>query len=95
MVRPFSEGRLSVHNSVYDFERLPHPDQDRPMPDDVRNELLVSLALAPFWSANLDRPFRPLISATDASTRFGFWVCVADASMDVVRRVAGLAEKRG
>jgi hypothetical protein len=65
------------------------------MPIEVRSELQVSLALAPFWSANLDRPYQPFVSATDASTSFGFGVCVAPADESVVRRMAGYAEKRG
>ena len=90
-----ARSKLAVYDTIYDFEQLPNPDASQVMPPAARGELQASIALAPFWSADLSRPFLPFISATDASTTFGFGVCVADATEDVVRAVASYAEKRG
>jgi hypothetical protein len=87
--------KLAVYQHIYDFERLPNPAVSRELPSSVRSELQVSLALAPFWSADLGRPYLPLVSATDASTTYGFGVCVADVDVNTVRNIAGFAEKRG
>jgi hypothetical protein len=56
---------------------------------------ITSVSLAVFWSADLRREYLPFISATDASTDFGFGLAVANADIDVVREVATFAEKRG
>jgi hypothetical protein len=80
---------------VYSFEALPDPEKMYVVPPAARSELQVSLALGLCWSADLSREFLPFISATDASSSFGFGVCVANASMDKIREVAACAEKRG
>ena len=90
-----ARSKLSVHRSVYDFERLPDSSAARVLPSEVKSELQMSIALCMFWSANLDRPFLPMVSATDASTSYGFGVSVARAAEDLVREVSSYAEKRG
>ena len=65
------------------------------MPGDLRSELQVSLGLAIFWSADLSRRHLPFLSATDASTSYGFGVSTAAADIDMVRAVSRYAEKRG
>ena len=87
--------KLAVYCTIYDFEQLPDPDVGKPLPPEVRSELQLSIALSPFWSADLSRPYLPMISATDASSEFGFGVSVADADEKLVREVSSYAEKRG
>ena len=65
------------------------------VPPEVLFELCVSMLLGVFWRVDLRRPFLPLISATDASTTFGFGASVARVSPAFARRVARVAEKQG
>ena len=90
-----ARSKLSAYNTVYEFERLPDATLVRPLPSEVRSELQLSIALSLFWSAKLDRPFLPMVSATDASTSFGFGVSVAPADVGLVREISTYAEKRG
>ena len=90
-----ARSKLAVYHKVYDFERLPNSGSTRILPREVRSELQMSIALSLFWSANLDRPFLPIVSATDASTTFGFGVSVAPAGEALVREISTYAEKRG
>jgi hypothetical protein len=90
-----ARGKLAVYRTVYDFERLPNSDTARVLPSEVKSELPMSVAWGMFWSANLDRPFLPLVSATDASTIYGFGVSVASADEALVREISTYAEKRG
>ena len=94
MIRPLARSKLAVYRAVYDFEQLPKSDFARPLPSEVRSELQLSIALGLFWSANLDRPFLPLVSATDASTMHGFGVSVAPSSESIVRESVACREKR-
>ena len=55
----------------------------------------MSIALNMFWFANLDRTSLSMVSATDASTSYGFGVSVAPAGEAVVRDISTFAEKRG
>lgn len=87
--------KLACYDKIYDFCRAENSNVPRVLPGDCKSELLLSISLAPLWSVNLDREHVPFISATDASTEFGFGVCTASASIDTIRHVAGLAEKRG
>jgi hypothetical protein len=58
-------------------------------------ELLLVLALAPLWEADLTRPWLDEVEATDASTSFGFGICTARCTADFARRLGRLSEKRG
>ena len=89
-----ARSKLAVYDSVYDFMQLSDPQCSRTMPGDVRSELQVSLGLAIFWSADLSRRHLPFLSATDASTSYGFGVSTAAADIDMVRAVSRYAEKR-
>ena len=82
-------------DAVYDFARSDNPQLASEMPDSVLGELLLTIALAPFWQADLTRQWLPQIVASDASVEFGFGVCYADCTVDVARSVGRLAEKRG
>ena len=90
-----ARSNFSVYHTVYDFERLPDSGVDRTLPSEARIELQLSFALSMRWSANLAGPFSPMVSATDASTSYGFGVSVAPASEDLVRVISSYAEKRG
>ena len=90
-----ARSKLAVYSDVYSFMELADQNVEQIVPSAVKGELHASLALAPFWSADLGRKFAPFISATDASSDFGFGVSVASASPSLARKVAALAEKRG
>ena len=86
--------KLSVYETVYAFVQHVQ-DVPQRIPARVLQELLISLLLSIFWVADLSRPFLPLICASDASTEFGFGAAVAKVPVNVVRRIARLAEKQG
>ena len=90
-----NRNKLSVYDDVYAFMQLPDPSSCHDLPDNVKAELMVSICLAPFWSADLSRRHLPFLSATDASTSYGFGVSIASADITVVREVSRFAEKRG
>ncbi|CAE7271224.1 UVR8 [Symbiodinium sp. CCMP2592] len=64
--------KLSVYDRVYSFVRDPLDTVRRKVPGQVLFELSVGLVLGVFWRLDLRREFYPLVSATDASTEFGF-----------------------
>ena len=82
-------------DNVYEFALrvLGHVCQS--LDDCMRAELLLVLTLAPAWEADLRRPWLPEVLATDASTSFGFGVCTASTTVDMVRDLGRLAERRG
>jgi hypothetical protein len=86
---------FSALDSVYTFAREPSPKTARRIPDTARAELMLVLCLAPFWEADLSRPWLPLITATDAAPEYGFGVCVSGCSVDEARRLGRLATKHG
>ena len=75
--------------------QLSDPHRSRTLPGDAMNELQVSLGLAIFWSADLSRCHIRFLSATDASTSYGFGVSTAAADIDMVRAVCRYVLKRG
>ena len=64
-----ARSKLSVYCNVYNFEWFADAALARRLPPEVRSELQLNIALSLFWLANLDRPFLPMVSATDASAR--------------------------
>mmetsp|Transcript_39239 Transcript_39239/g.104782 ORF Transcript_39239/g.104782 Transcript_39239/m.104782 type:complete len:816 (+) Transcript_39239:142-2589(+) len=87
--------KLSVYSHVYDFVRDPEDTRPQLVPDKVLEEILLGVLLAPFWLADLTRPWCPLVAAADASTQFGFGASVLAVHPNEARRVARVAEKRG
>ena len=87
--------KLSVYNKVYDFIGDPHDTSPRRLPHVVLFELGVGVLLGIFWQVDLRKPFLPLLSATDASTEFGFGGSVARLPADMIRRLARISEKQG
>ena len=87
-----ARSKLAVYRNVYDFERFPDARIARALPPEVRNELQISVALSLIWSANLDRPLLPMVSATDASTSYRVGVSVAPASPAMVRELSTFSE---
>ena len=60
----------------------------------VDTEMWVFLGLLPLIRARLDRPFLPLITASDASPSFGSGASVASVLSSVASRLGKLAERR-
>jgi hypothetical protein len=65
------------------------------MAADVLDELGLSLLLGVFWRVDLTRDFIPLLAASDASTSFGFGVCVAPFPREHLCAIARWSEKQG
>jgi hypothetical protein len=97
---------FSTLDSLYAFAREGLPgSQDQSSTFDERAELTLSdvllgelaliVCLAPFWQADLRRPWLPEITATDASQDFGFGISVASCTVNMARRIGRLGEKRG
>ena len=87
--------KLSVYKSVYDFARSQHEHCARPIPIKVLREIVASFLLGVYWLTDLRRPFLPLLSATDASTEYGFGASVAKIPTVLAQRIAQIAEKQG
>jgi len=87
--------KLSVYDQVYAFVRDPQDTCARLLPKTVMFELAVGMLLGVFWRLDLQKPFLPLLSATDASTTHGFGASVAQLPIQMVRRLARVAEKQG
>lgn len=86
---------FAILDHSYAFARLPKPNTPQHLPAHVREELLLVLAMAPAWEADLTRPWLERIIATDASTSYGFGISSCKCSVDMARRLGRLSEKRG
>jgi hypothetical protein len=62
---------------------------------EVLAELALIISLAPYFEADLRRPWSSFLAATDASVEFGFGASIAKCTTDVARQVGRLAETRG
>ena len=87
--------KLSVYNHVYGFVRDAFDDTRRKIPSKVLFEMSAGLLLGIFWLIDLRRPFLPLVSATDASTSFGFGASLARVPSTIARRLPRISEKQG
>ena len=87
--------KLAVYNAVYQFVQDDGDATPKRVPSSVCLELAASFALGVYWWTDLRRPFLPLLSATDASTEYGFGASVARVPVSLVRRLARCAEKKG
>ncbi|CAE7682373.1 UVR8 [Symbiodinium sp. CCMP2592] len=87
--------KLAVYDKVYEFVRDPFDTAVKAVPAIVLFELALGLLLGVFWRVDLRRPFAPLVSATDASTDYGFGASVAEVPISMVRRLARVSEKQG
>ena len=87
--------KLSVYNQVYNFVRDPLDTKQTRIPNEVLFELSVGLLLGIYWQVDLRRAFLPLVSATDASSSFGFGASVARVPTAMARRLARISEKQG
>ena len=87
---------LSTLDALYVFARAgPHSHDVRPADFDEQTdvhlldahlgELAVIIGLAPFWQADLRRPWLPQIPATDDSQDFGYCISVAGCTVNLAR----------
>mmetsp|Transcript_31927 Transcript_31927/g.101443 ORF Transcript_31927/g.101443 Transcript_31927/m.101443 type:complete len:854 (-) Transcript_31927:1008-3569(-) len=81
----------SCLGQVYHFVRLEPEHQVRIVPDGVISEMLLNTALLAFWSADLCRPWWPMVPATDASPAYGFGLSVARCKPTLTRFIAAAA----
>mmetsp|Transcript_152179 Transcript_152179/g.486273 ORF Transcript_152179/g.486273 Transcript_152179/m.486273 type:complete len:266 (+) Transcript_152179:1663-2460(+) len=87
--------KLAILEEVYRFTKRAADSQVASVPPGALVELCVSLLLGIYWQIDLRTPFLPLLSATDASTSFGFGVSVAKVPIDLVEHLSKLSEKQG
>ena len=71
----FNRWLLSCLDETYAFNRGDDPGRVRALPSSVLSELMLNIALAPFWEVSLCRPWLDMLVATDASPSYGFGVC--------------------
>ena len=86
---------FAVLDKSYDFARMEPANGPRPLPDGVKREMAVVIALALEWSFDLDTPWASELVATDASTTFGFGVARRRCTTTEARAIGRLSEKRG
>ena len=77
--------------ACYDFVRREPDSQVQFVPQTVVGEMLLFLCLLPLSGAALDRPWAPLIVATDAAPQYGFGVSVAIVTPQSIMNIVGLA----
>ena len=82
-------------DSSYGFTRLVPEHEQRVLGTDVLAELALIIYLAPYFEADLRRPWSSFLAATDASVEFGFGASIAKCTIHVARQVGRLAETRG
>ncbi|CAE7948685.1 Lgi2 [Symbiodinium sp. KB8] len=86
---------LSMIRCTYEFVRDETDTVVKTVPNLVLFELCAAVFLGIFWRQDLQRPFLPLLSATDASTEYGFGASIARVPVPMIRRLARVAEKQG
>lgn len=72
---------------MYAFNRADEPSVPRELPSEVLSELMLNLALSPFWFVDLCRPWHDKLVTTDASPSYGFGVAVAGLCKKAVRTI--------
>jgi len=87
--------KLSIFDKVYSFTKLINDTTIAEVPDEALMELCVSFLLGAYWEVDLTLDYLPLVSATDASTSFGFGASVAPVPVALVEDLAKLSEKCG
>ena len=86
---------LSCLGHVYDFSRAAEQTMVRDLPSDALSELMLNIALGPFWQADLRRGWHDEIVATDASPAYGFGVAVATCPRSTVRAIGRSSHQPG
>ena len=89
--------QLSVFDHIYGFcsGALARDWTVQSIPSEVLGELLLDMTFSLFGRVDMQLPFLLVIAATDASTEFGHGGVVAQANIDVVRKIARMACKSG
>ena len=87
--------KLAAYDKVYECVRDEADTCVKTVPHLVLFELCAAMFLGFFWRQDLQRPFLPLLCATDASTEYGFGASVARLPVPMIRRLARIAEKLG
>jgi hypothetical protein len=77
----------SCLHTVYSFVRLQPEHGQRLVPLSVQSELLHNIALFPYWSADLRRPWWAFVAATDASPSYGYGMSLSKCSPALTRSV--------
>ena len=87
--------KLSCYQVVYEFTRRADGTAPVSVPREVTDELFTSVALTPWWTVPLERPFHNTVLATDASTDYGFGGAAMDFELDELRQLSRLCSKAG
>ena len=86
---------FAIPRGGYEFTDRRPLDVALHLPRGVLDELALFSAPAPLLRTSLARSYAPVIVASDAAPEFGFGVSIADASIDTLRELGRLAERRG
>ncbi|CAE7547923.1 unnamed protein product [Symbiodinium natans] len=86
---------FSIFDDVYSFVRRVPEHCVEQLPDNVMNELLVTLLLAPLLAVSLDREPLHMLVATDAAPEHGFGISTCSCDAKTAMEVCRLAERRG
>eukprot|EP00439_Symbiodinium_sp_Y106_P070151 s430_g12.t1 len=86
---------FSIFDDVYSFVRRVPEHSVEQLPDNVMNELLVTLLLAPLLAVSLDREPLQMLVATDAAPEYGFGMSTCSCDAKTAMEVCRLAERRG
>ena len=87
--------KLSVYSLVYKYVQSPRGAEFKGCFGDVMAEIVLGTVLGVYWRTDLTRSFIPMLSASDASTSFGFGVSVAPFPLDLLPAIARWSEKQG
>ena len=90
-----SRPHYSCFSDVYNFVRLTPAEAARDVQATAVDEMCVFLALFPLLQAHLDRPWLPLLTATDAAPEYGFGGSVCEMESAEVARLGRKSERRG
>ena len=87
--------KLAIYQDVYQWIRQGDHTSPASVGQTVLDELTLGIILGIYWRCDLTRPFIPRISASDASTVFGFGVSTAPFPVELLHAVARWSEKQG
>ncbi len=63
---------LATYDSVYELVRREPLHRRQAVPTKVLSEFAVAMSLVPLLGVQFDRPYAPMILASDASPEYGF-----------------------
>jgi hypothetical protein len=81
----------SCLHGIYRFVHMQPEHIVRRVPAQVTSDIFLNVALFPFWSADLRRPWWSFLPATDASPAFGYGLSIARCEPGLSRSIGAVA----